>query len=230
MFREITNHSGQNAANLTKLYRSTDGCCGAPTAACQYDVTIPTSNTVNSITIKTRAGVNKEITTGFGVSGATAVKAAIKAAIEAEGYENDDDAVRGVSSTTSGSNTIYHITGDLIVVSMKHNTSTVVSAVAKCNRINRCSFFLAWPGSGSTVVFTINDVDANLSSLTLAGDAAADVITALEALANWPSTAEVNVVETASAFEITITDNGTNTFVLDGDTFVRSNCAPGYEA
>lgn len=230
MFREITNHSGQNANNLTKLYRATDGCCDAATAACQYDVTIPTSNAVNSITIKDRNGDNKELTTGFPATGAANVRAAIKTAIEAEGYENDDDAVASVTSRTASSDTIYSITGDVIVVSMKHNTSTSVNATAKCTRINRCTFFLAWPGSGSTVAFVINGTSANLSSLTLAGNTAANVVSAIEALANWPSTADVAVVETGSAFEITITDNATGTFVLDGDTFERSDCTPGYTA
>jgi hypothetical protein len=230
MFREITNHSGQNANNTTKLYRATDGCCGEPTAACQYDVTIPTANAVNSITIKDRKGVNKELTTGFPVTGAANVRAAIKAAIVAEGYEDDDDTVVAVSSEAVSTNTIYHITGDLIVVSMKHNTSTVVNAVAKCTRTNRCTFFYAWPGSASATTFTINGVDASLASQTLAGMTAAQVKTAIEALANWPTTAVLTVVETATAFELTILDYATNTYVLGGVTFVRSNCATSYKA
>lgn len=232
MFRAISNHSGHNSDNLVKLYDSKNGCCGSADNACMYDVTIPTANAVNGITIKDRDGATNlaEITTGFPATGAANVVAAIKAAIATAGYENDDDAVNSVTYTTSGSNTIYHITGDVIVVSMRHNTSTSVSATQKCTRINRCTFFYAWPGSGSTVAFVINGTSANLASKTLAGNTAAEVKSAVEALANWPTTAILNVVETASAFELTITDNAVNTFVLNGNTFERSDCAPSYSA
>lgn len=227
MFKSILN-PGQNADNLVKLYDTTSGCCGNNTDVCQYWLTIPTANAVNKIVIKDRDGNNKDLTTGFPATGATAVKAAIKAAILAEGYDIDSDQVLAVASVVSGPNTIYKITGDLIVVSATHNTSTSVSAVQKCTRINRCTFFYAWPGSGSAASFIINGTSASLASKTLAGNTAAEVKTAVEALANWPTTAILSVTETATAFELTITDNGTNTFELGGATFERSDCAPDY--
>ena len=231
MFRAIKNYNGQNANNLVKDYEATTGCCGDGNAACQYDVTIPTANAVNNIIIKDREGNDLELTSGFPVTGAANVVAAIKAAIEAVGYGNDDDAVASVTSETSGSNTIYHITGDLTVVSMKHNTSTTVAATAKCTRINRCTFFYAWGGNASAVDFVINGGTAeDLGPFTLAGSTAAQVQAGIEALADWPSTAIANVVETATAFEITITDNATNSFNIDDNAFVRSDCAPAYEA
>jgi hypothetical protein len=229
MYSAITNQ-GQNANNLLKFTDDALGCCpDVSVDACQYDVTLPTANAVNNIIIS-RNGVAETLTTGFPATGAASVKVAIKAALVAAGYEDNADAVVGVSSVVSGSNIIYSITGHLVVVSMKHNSATTVNAVAKCTRINRCSFFYAWPGSATTVVFNINGVDANVTTLTLAGSTAANVVTMIEGLANWPTTADVVVTETADAFEITITDNGTAEFILDGNTFVRSDCAPGYEA
>jgi hypothetical protein len=230
MFRRITNWEDQNANNLVKLYDATNGCCGTPEDACMYDVTIPTANAVNNIIFKKRDGTNKTVTFSPAVTGAANVVAAIKAAILADGYDNDSDAITGVSSVDVSTNTIYSITGDLTVVSMLHNTSTTVTATAKCDRVNRCTFFYAWPGSGSTSAFLVNGVSATIASLTLAGNTAANVVSALEGAANWPATADVTVTETAEAFEITISDIAGNTFSLGGEDFERSACAPTYQA
>lgn len=231
MYRQITNYEGQNTDNLIKVLDSTKGCCGDAPAVCQYDVTIPTANAVNNIIFKNADGTNVTRTFSPAVTGAANVIAAIKAAITpADGYEGDDDAVREVTSTTSGSNTIYHITGEVVVVSMLHNTSTTVNAATpKCTRINTCEFYLEYAG-GDGDAFVVNGVSDALGDLTFATTDAADVITALEAASNWPTTATVDVVknETDDVFEITISDLGTQSFTLAGDAFLRSNCAPGY--
>ena len=230
MFRRITNHKGQNAANLVKLYDATNGCCGTPDAPCMYDVTIPTANAVNNIIFKLRDGTSKTVTFSPAVTGATAVKAAIVAAIAADGYDNDSDVVPHVSSEAVSTNTIYHITGEAVVVSMLHNTSTTVNATVKCDRVNRCTFFYAWPGSASTSAFVVNGVSATIAALTLASNTAANVVSALEGAANWPATADVTVVETGAAFEITISDIASNEISLGGAAFARSGCATTYQA
>lgn len=229
MFRAITNAAGQNAANSLKFY-DTAGCCGDATPACQYSVVIPTANAVNGVTIIKADGTTEEQTTGFPATGAANVVAAIKTAIEAAGYENDDDAVSSVTSETSGTNTIYRITGTLIVVSMRHNTSTSVNATALCARIKKCVFALDWGGNASSTSFIVDGVSATLAAQTLAGKTAAEVQAAIIALANWPSTATINVVETATAFEIRITDIFTRTYELDGDDFTAASCGMGYVA
>lgn len=231
MYREITNATGQNANNLVKLYDSKDGCCpDTSTAPCMYDVTIPTANAVNNIIFKDVNGVNKTVTFSPAVTGAANVVAAIKAALSGNGFEDDDDAIRGVTAETSGSDQIYHITGEAVIVSMLHNTSTTVNAVPKCTAVNRCTFFYAWPGSASTSTFTYNGVDATIAALTLAGSTAANVVTAIDGAANFPASSVVTCVETATAFEITIIGNGTDTISLGGVDFTRSNCEPGYIA
>jgi len=231
MFRLISNPVGQNADNLIKLYDSTKGCCeGNANAACQYDVTIPTANAVNNIIFKDLAGVNKTVTFSPAVTGAVAVRAAIRAAITANNwFEDDDDAVAAVSSKAAAANTIYSITGEVIIVSMLHNAVTTVAAVVKCDRINVCTFSLDYAGLATTA-FMVNGVVAALGSLTLAGNTAAQVTTAIEAAANWPTTADVVTVETATAFEIRITDVGGNTYKINGVDFARTNCAAGYVA
>lgn len=227
MFRKIT-PAGANANNLIARYDD-EGCCGNAVAKCQYSIVIPTANAVNSITIE-QDGENVELTTGFPATGAANVRTAIRTALEAAGYENDDDDVPGVSSETSMSNTIYRVTGSVVVVSMKHNTSTSVNATALCTRMKKCVFALDWGGSGSTTVVTINGVTANLASKTLAGNTAAEVHTALLALANWPATATADVVETASAFEIRVTDVHTSSYAFGASDFTKGSCAMGYTA
>lgn len=230
MFVQISN-SGQNANNLHKINDLTSGCCGSAGDVCQYSVVLPTANAVNNIII-TRGGASETLTTGFPATGAANVVAAIQTALEAAGFENNSDAVTGVTSETSGTNTIYRITGDVVVASMKHNGSTTVAATALCSRIKKCVYSLDWPGSGSTTVVTINGADATLASFTLAGSTAAQVQAALIVLANWPATATVDVVETATAFEIRITDVFTAEYSFAGadPDFTSGSCGMGYVA
>lgn len=227
MFRKIT-PEGANANNLIARYDA-EGCCGDPITKCQYSIVIPTANAVNSITI-TENGENVELTTGFPATGAANVRAAIRTALEAAGYENDDDDVSGVSSETSLANTIYRVTGSVAVASMKHNTSTTVAATTLCSRIKKCVYSIDWAGSGSTTVVKINGVDATLASFTLAGSTAAQVHAALLALANWPTTATLDVVETASAFEVRVTDEFTATYAFGATALTKASCAMGYKA
>lgn len=226
MLKELLN-KGQNANNLAKMYRGESGCCGDTLQECQYTIAIPTANAVNNIVI-TKNNQNKTLT--FTATGATAVVAALKTALATEGYEENGEAPFGIAAEASGTNTLYHITGDLTVVSMTHNTSTVVNATKKCTRIAKCKYFYAWPGSGSSTTVTINGADATLNTFTLAGNTAAQVQAAIVALANFPATATINVVETGTAFEITIYDVFTSTYAFGATAFTESNCAPGYKA
>lgn len=231
MYRSIKNYTGQNADNLIKLNDATTGCCGDSTTPCQYDVIIPTANAVNNIIFKQADGTSVTRTFSPAVTGAADVVAAIKAAIlVSDGFETGDDMTPTVTYTTSGTNTIYHISGDLVVTSMLHNTSTTVTATARCTALNMCDYFYAWPGSATTETFTIGGVDATLASFTLAGSTAAQVQAAIIALGNWPANAYINVTETATAFEITITAAHDAAPVLDGNAFAQSNCLPMFEA
>jgi hypothetical protein len=231
MYRSITNYKNQNDANLVKILDATSGCCGGGTTPCQYDVTIPTANAVNNIIFKQADGTSVTRTFSPAVTGAANVVAEIKAAIlSSDGFEPGDDMTPTVSYTTSGSNTIYHISGDLVVTSMLHNTSTTVTATARCTALNMCEYFYAWPGSGSTSAFVIGGTSATLASFTLAGSTAAQVQAAIIALANWPTNAYINVVETGTAFEITITAAHDAAPTLGGTAFAQSNCLPLFEA
>ena len=177
MYQPIAN-SGQNANNVMKRYGNDVMCCDSYPTACQYDITIATAATVNNIKFK-RTAEGDTITKTFTAVGGTAVVAAIKAALVAEGYEEDSDEVTGVTSAVVSSNTIYSITGSLIVVSMTHTTSTVVTPTTKCDRTGICDHYITTAG-GAANVFGVDGTDEDLGSLVIGTDAAAAVKAAIE--------------------------------------------------
>jgi len=232
MYRAITNYDGQNEANLVKILDATSGCCDGGTTPCQYDVIIPTANDVNNIIFKQADGTSVTRTFSPAVTGAANVVSAIKAAIlSSDGYEPGDDMTPTVSYTTSGANTIYHISGDLIVTSMLHDTSTTVAATARCTALNMCSYFLSWAGDAGNTTFIIGGVSATLATFEPTTATAAQVQAAIIALGNWPTNAYINVTEiTDVSFEITITAAHDAAPSLDAVDFAKSDCVPMFEA
>ena len=227
MYQPIAN-SGQNANNVMKRYGNDVMCCDSYPTACQYDITIATAATVNNIKFK-RTAEGDTITKTFTAVGGTAVVAAIKAALVAEGYEEDSDEVTGVTSAVVSSNTIYSITGSLIVVSMTHTTSTVVTPTTKCDRTGICDHYITTAG-GAANVFGVDGTDEDLGSLVIGTDAAAAVKAAIEVATAWPSGYTVAVTEDADLYYITINGPGPIVFTWNGDKFVKQNCVAGYIA
>ena len=227
MYRPIAN-SGQNANNALKRYADDDVCCNSYPDACQYDVTIATAATVNNVKFK-RTADGATITKTFTAAGGTAVVAALKAAFVAEGYENDGDVIVDVTSEVDGSNTIYHITGALIVVSMTHTTNTVVTATEKCNRVGICDFYITTAG-GAANVFGVDGTDEDLGSLVIGADNAAAVVAAIEGATAWPSGYTVTVTEDADLYYITLNGPGTVVFTWNGNQFAKQDCVAGYIA
>ena len=228
MLQPISNYLGQNPNNLVKLYEGNTGCCPDLDAECQYDVIIPTANAVNNIIFKrTAAGDSVTKTFSPAVTGAANVKAAILAALAVEGYENDGVLPDGVTSYTDGSNTIYQITGRLVVVSMLHNTSTTVTATQKCTEEGRCTYTVEYAG-GNGDAFVVNGTSNTLGDLTFASTSAAQMDTALASLV--PAGSVVTVVKGGSAFTITIYAEQNNLFTLDAVAFTVTDCGPGYVA
>ena len=228
MLQPISNYEGQNANNLVKLYEGDTGCCPDLAAECQYDVVIPTANAVNNIIFKrTAAGDSVTKTFSPAVTGAANVKAAILAALTAEGYEEADSNPVGIKSYTDGANTVYEITGGLIVVSMLHNTSTTVTATQKCTEEGRCTYTVEYAG-GNADVFIANGTSTTLGDLTFASTSAAQMDTALASLV--PAGSVVTVVKGGSAFTITIYAEQNNLFTLDAVAFTVTDCGPGYVA
>lgn len=226
MLKPISNPT-QNAANFFKVYDG-DICCTDLADACQYDIVIPTANAVNNIIYK-RTAADAAVTKTFSpaVTGAANVKAAITAALTS--YEDDQTLPIGVTSYTDGTNTVYQITGKIVIVSMLHNTVTTVTATEKCTEIGRCTYTGTYAG-GTSDVFTVNGTDVTLGALTYAGTTAAQMDTAIAAAV--PAGTVVAVVKNTEpeTFTITLIATQGSTFVLAGDDFVESDCGPGYVA
>lgn len=227
MFRPIS-VPDQNANNALKRYADDGSCCDGYPSACQYDVTVATANTVSAIVIKRTAESPAETLSFSAAAGGAAAVAAIKAALEAAGYENDADQITGVSSAAVSTNTVYSITGGLIVVSLTHSGGSA-SATAKCTRLGVCDFYIEIPG-GAANEFGVNDTVEDLGSLTLVGNTAAEVVTAIEGAAEWPSGYTVAVVETATEFQITINGPGPIVFTWNGEQFTKQDCVAAYIA
>lgn len=218
----------QNANNALKRYANDDTCCNGHPAACQYDATIATANTVSAIVIKRTAESDAETLSFSAAAGGAAAVAAIRAALVAAGYENDGDQITDVSSAAVSTNTVYSITGSLIVVSITHSGGSA-SATAKCTRVGTCEFYIEIPG-GAVNEFGVDTDVEDLGSLTLAGSTAANVVSAIEGATAWPSGYSVAVVETATEFQITITGPGPIVFTWNGEQFTKQNCEASYIA
>lgn len=216
----------QNANNALKRYANDGACCNDYPDACQYDVTIATANTVSAVVFRRTAASAQETVTFSAAAGGAAAAAAIKAALEGEGYENDADQVADVTQEAVSSNTVYHITGSLIIDSITHSGGSA-SATAKCDRVGICDFYIGIPG-GAANVFGVDGVDEDLGSLTLVGNTAAEVVTAIEGATAWPSGYTVAVVETATEFQITINGPGPIVFTWNGEQLTKQNCVAGY--
>lgn len=218
----------QNADNLLKAYQTETGCCGSGITPCKYQVTFAAADTVSAITIKDRDGANKTLSF-TGVVGLANVLAALKTAIFAEGYEDDGKDGAGISAEAVSTDIVVTIIGELTPVSITDTGGPTSFGAADCTKVGICTFFYAWPGSAGTSTLTINGVDATIAALTLAGNTAANVESALTGAANWPAAnTTVSVTETATAFEITITSLATDKFTLGGVDFERSDCVQDY--
>lgn len=229
MLRQLSNE-GQNAPNTMKFYTTDTGCCGDTITQCKYVANVPTANSVSAIVVKDRAGANKTLTFPSAVTTVKAIKDAIVLAVNGIEYEDDGKVLPGVDVRTVSTNKRITLVGELELVSVTHSGGSA-SATKTCTKVGKCSFYAEW-GGGASKVLTVDGVNATLGDLTFATASAANVKSALEGAANWPSGAVATVVKNTetSLFEITISNAVSDTsFILDGVRFaVQSDCVPDY--
>lgn len=227
MLQPISNYVATDASAL-KRYANDDACCNDYPDVCAYEITIPTSATVNNIKFK-RTDSSEEVTKAFTASGGSAVVAAVKSALAAEGYEDDGEEPVGVTSKVSGTNTIYTIVGSLVVVSMTHSTSTVVNAVKKCKRTGVCDFTVN-TAAGAVNNFRVDGTTVDLGNLPFSSTTANALKSAIEGASNFPAGYTVSVVKGATEFTVTINGPSPKLFAWNGVQFAKSNCAVAYIA
>lgn len=213
-----------------KFYTTDTGCCGDTITQCKYVANVPTANSVSAIVVKDRAGANKTLTFPSAVTTVKAIKDAIVLAVNGIEYEDDGKVLPGVDVRTVSTNKRITLVGELELVSVTHSGGSA-SATKTCTKVGKCSFYAEW-GGGASKVLTVDGVNATLGDLTFATASAANVKSALEGAANWPSGAVATVVKNTetSLFEITISNAVSDTsFILDGVRFaVQSDCVPDY--
>lgn len=227
-----------DADSALKLYTHGMGCCDAGEGTtCAYDVTIPTANAVNNIIFKNAAtGANQTVTFSPAVTGAEDVVAAIREALTGNCYHDDAKLPADVTSRTSGSNTIYTITTEGAVVSMLHDTSTTVTATAKCTAMNFCTWTVRFAGGPS--VLGVKGTSQNMTDITYGpgsgGTATATVQSRVESALTTGSSATswhsvtVTDVTADSEYEIVVIGSADLALTIDGEAFTRTNCTPGY--
>ena len=227
MFKQLLNPD-QNAGNTLKVGTTGAGCCGDALSVCQYTASFTDTDTISAVTIKDRDGTTNKTLSFTGVTGVANIKAAILAAMAAEGYEDDGDLVPGITVVDGGANITVTIVGEVTMVSIT-DTGGPTSFTAKCTQIGLCTFTADYTG-GNGDVLTVNGVNATLGDLTFATASAANVKSALEGAANWPANSVATVVKntTDSVFEVSISSPSTNLFTLDGVELDRADCTVAF--
>lgn len=229
----------QNPDNLFKMTAGDSGCCGDNVTDCQYTATYTQANSTTLLNILDKDGNAQALPLVLaGGSTAAQVQAAILAALEAAGYEDDENPTwPGVVVTDLGTTLQIVITGNARIVSLVASGGTSTFD-ADCSIVNLCTFSgTGYAGGTSGTAATnlrINGGDHNLGTITAgttsAGDVATAVQTALTA-AGVSGTASVTTTGSGGSqtYNVTITGSESdNTFVLAGVYLGRSACAPVY--
>ena len=165
----------QNADNTLKIQESDSPCCGDSVTLCKYVATYASANTVTGLIIKDRDGNNQTLTFAS-VSGAAAVKAAVIAALAAEGYEDYADGLESLTFVVSSTNFIVTSYSDVELVSL--TASGGAAAFTKtCVQEGVCTYTKAAFGSLTTQTITANGVTTAIID-TVAGTTTTSAISA----------------------------------------------------
>ena len=193
----------QHTANTFKLNTAESPCCGDGATMCQYTTTYTAANTVTAITIVNRDGDNQTLTFSA-VSGAANVRAAIIAALLAEGYEsvNDNYESLAITGTTTFTVTSY---SDVELVSLTHSGGTA-SFTKACTQSGKCTFTKTESTTTTGNTLTVNGITTaliNITPSTTLGSAIDTSVTAAFTAAGV--TADVTVSPTGAGASYAIT-------------------------
>jgi len=233
MIRELLNPT-QNANNLAKIGKTASGCCpGTAETECTYTVLIPTANAVNNIIFKDTAGNNKTVTFSPAVTGQAAVVKAISDALKANGFDDDGKGIPGIQARTLAANTEYSINGEVVVVSMLHNTSTTVNAgTPRCVKRGLCRVAVSGFTGGSSTAFTINGVSSPLTSITPGSTTAVQVATKIDAALTAGLGANkygsIGVTDNTTSYDLVFYVPIGTVLVLGGTTLTLDRCGEAY--
>lgn len=217
----------QNADNTLKLHVADSPCCGDSANLCQYTASYAAANTVTAVTF-VHEGANKTVTFSA-VSGAAAVRAAIVAALAANGYEDFNDGLESLEFVTNGSNFDITAYSDVKLVSLTASGGTA-TFTEKCTETGLCTYTKTGIGSNTTDTLTVNGVTSDLvdvvAGTTTASAINASIVTALTAgAARNASAATVEVGTGGSAtYTVTIQAAPGTRIAYNGTTLTPTNC------
>lgn len=215
-----------------------DPCNDLP--GCEDTLTIVSANAVTSILYEHVVdGVAVQTTIPIGATGATAVEAAIIAALSL--YEFD----LYVHATVSGSNFILKHRGQGKIISALVVTTGTVTATRVCTIFTRCNYSATIGGTLATL--EIDGTNVTLVDIVYGVDSAAAAKTKLDtalALISPPTAGSVVGGATAtvtdnpdeSAYDIVISARDAHSFVIgstgptESTTFAKSSCEMVFEA
>lgn len=224
----------QNVNNTLKIQESNSPCCGDGTTLCKYMATYAAANTVTGIIIKDRDGNNQTLTFAS-VSGATAVRAAVIAALAANGYEDYADGLESLTFTPSSTNFIVTSFSDVELVSL--TASGGAAAFTKtCVQEGVCTYTRGSLGADTGITITANGVTTAVIDIvpgtTTTGQLTTSVTAALTAGAVRNATVVTTVTGsgTGQIYTVTITAAQESDIRWKGTQIAPTNCRVDFVA
>lgn len=224
----------QNVDNTLKIQESDSPCCGDGTTLCKYTATYAAANTVTGIIIKDRTGANKTLTFAS-VSGAVAVRAAVVAALAAEGYEDWGDGMESLDFVTAGSNFNLTSFSDVELVSL--TASGGAAAFTKtCVQEGVCTFVKGSLGALTGQTVTANGVTTAVIDIVPGTTTTTQITTSVTAALTAGAVRNATVVTTVTGsgsgqiYTVTITAAQESDIRWTGTQITPTNCRVDFVA
>lgn len=224
----------QNVDNTLKIHESDSPCCGDGTTLCKYTATYAAANTVTGLIIKDRTGANKTLTFAS-VSGAVAVRAAVVAALAAEGYEDWGDGLESLAFVTAGSNFNLTSFSDVELVSL--TASGGAAAFTKtCVQEGVCTFVKGSLGALTGQSVTANGVTTAVIDIVPGTTTTAQITTSVTAALTAGAVRNATVVTTVTGsgtgqiYTVTITAAQESDIRWTGTQIAPTNCRVDFVA
>jgi hypothetical protein len=224
----------QNADNTLKVQESDSPCCGDGTTLCKYVATYAAANTVTGLIIKDRTGANKTLTFAS-VSGAAAVRAAVIAAMAAEGYEDWADGLETLSLTPSSTNLIVTSLSDVELVSLMASGGAAAFTKA-CVQEGVCTYTKGGLGALTGQSVTANGVTTAVIDIVPGTTTTSQITTSVTAALTAGAVRNATVVTTVTGsgtgqiYTVTITAAQESDIRWTGTQIAPTNCRVDFVA
>lgn len=224
----------QNADNTIKIHESDSPCCGDGTTMCKYVATYVAANTVTGLIIKDRDGNNQTLTFAS-VSGAAAVKAAVIAALAANGYEDYADGLESLTIAAVSTNFVVTSYSDVELVSL--TASGGAAAFTKtCVQEGVCTYVRSAFGALTGQSVTANGVTTAIIDIVPGTTTTSQITTSVTAALTAGAVRHATVVTTSTGsststlYTVTITAAQESDIRWTGTLLSPTNCRVDFVA